>query len=146
MEVIKVQKTIYKPVFDPDTGRYTDESPFKLHSRNNMMYTCLCNHSQFNTLTSFKSHIKSKSHLKFIDNYELYVEDTNDAQTSSNDYQTKYELAERRCKHLNESISELERQLSHSKLLNIILKYKLLKMDHFEDCSDSITESDEEVD
>jgi hypothetical protein len=140
MEVVKVQKTIYKPVFDPETGLYTDESPFKLHSRNNMIYTCLCNHSQFHTLTTFKSHIKTKSHLKFLMHYELHVEDATDAQSTSNDYQSKYELTERKCKQMIQTISELEKEIAHHKFLNLILRYQCLKMDHFEDCSDTISE------
>ncbi len=155
MELTKVQKTIYKPVFNPDTGKYMDESPFKLHSRNNVIYTCLCNHSEFNTTTSFKSHIKSKSHSKYLLHYDLHVEDSQDAQSSSNDYQSKFELAQRKCKQLLERTNVLEAQISHHKFLNLILKYKLLNIDklvksdvlstdQFEDCNDTIEESEEE--
>lgn len=155
MELAKVQKTIYKPVFDPDSGKYMDESPFKLHSRNNMIYTCLCNHSQFNTMTSFKSHIKTKSHCKYLLHYDLHVEDSLDAQSSSNDYQSKFELAQRKFKQLVERTSALEEQISHYKFLNLILKYKLVNMDklvkpdvltvdQFEDCNDTFEEADVE--
>ncbi len=146
MEVLNDKPTIYVPQFDADSGRYFDESPFKLHSRNNVMYTCLCNHSHFNTMTSFNTHIKTKSHLKFLVNYKLYIKDTEDAQSSSNDYQSKYELADRRCKHLTKNISDLEKEIAQHKLLNLILRYQLLKMDKFEDCSDTIDDSDVDSD
>ncbi len=155
MELVKVQKTIYKPVFNPDTGKYMDESPFKLHSRNNVIYTCLCNHSEFNTTTSFKNHIKSKSHSKYLLHYELHVEETEDAHSSSSDYQSKYELSQRRCTESLQRISKLEDEISHHKFLNLILRYKLLHMDklvksgvfdQFEDCNDTLDESDDESD
>lgn len=143
MAVFNPDTQIYNPVFDSNTGMYIDESPFKIHSRNNIIYTCLCNHSHFNTMTSFNSHIKTKSHLKFLVNYKLHIKESQHAQESSNDYQAKYELIERKHKSTIQRVSELEKELSQHKLLNMILRYRLLKLDQFEDCSDTITESDD---
>jgi hypothetical protein len=143
MEVFNRDTTIYTPLFDSNTGLYVDESPFKAHSRNNIIYTCLCNHSHFNTMTSFNNHIKTKSHLKFLVNYKLHIKDKEDAQESSNDYQVKYELIERKHRMLLQRVSELEKELSQHKILNMILRYRLLNVDQFEDCSDTINESDD---
>lgn len=134
MEIIKVFKEVYKPTFDPSTGKYEDISPFACHSRNNMNYVCLCNHKEFNTLTKFKQHIQLKSHIRFLDNYALHNEESFDAKSTSNDYQIKYELSQRKFDQLQKQYNQLENDVYHYRFLTLILKYKLLKMDQFEDC------------
>lgn len=134
MELVKVFREVYKPTFNPSTGEYEDVSPFACHSRNNMNYICLCNHKEFNTLTKFKQHIQLKSHVKFLDNYELHNEETIEANANSNDYQVKYELSQRKLSLLENNYYQLENNYYHYKLLTFILKYKMLKMDQFEDC------------
>lgn len=139
MAIVSVNKTVYQPVFDPTTSKYVDSSPFECHSRNNVVYTCLCNHKTFNTLTTFKSHIKLKSHIRFLENYVLHIEESVDAKLNCNDYQTKYELLERKYKILEQQHQDIISELLHHKFMNMILKYKALnlsKTDSFEDCLD----------
>ena len=134
MDVLNPNKNVYKPTFDPTSGSYVDCSPFEYHSKNNQTYVCLCNHKGFNTLTTFKSHIKTKSHTLFLENYKLHVEEINDAKSSSNDYQTKYELTQRVNDNLQKQVNELHNEMLHYKFLSFILKYKMKKIDQFEDC------------
>lgn len=134
MEVVKVFKEIYKPTFNPSTGEYEDVSPFACHSRNNMNYVCLCNHKEFNTLTKFKQHIQTKSHIRFIENYKLHNEESSDAKAVSLDYQTRYELSQRKNDQLQKQYNQLQNELYQYKLVLLVLKYKMLKMDQFEDC------------
>lgn len=145
METVKIEKTIYHPVYDITTGKYIDQSPFECHSRNNISYTCLCNHKEFNTLTSYKSHIKNKCHLRFIENYYLHIEETNDAKSNSNNYQAKYELSCRKNEQLLKENNEIKKELFQYKLLNLILKYKYLKLNkNIEE--DTVTELSESFD
>lgn len=137
MEVINTTKTVYQPVYDPLTDKYTDLSPFECHSRNNIVYTCLCNHKDFNTLTTFKTHIKTKSHLRYIENYKLHIEESADAKANSNDYQCKFELSERKLNILSKQYKEIQSELLHYKFLMMVFKYKMLKTDRFEDCVDT---------
>jgi hypothetical protein len=132
MEIVKTNKTVYEPVFDPSTGKYKDVSPFEYHSRNNTVYTCLCNHKDFNTVTTFKIHINTKAHIRFIENYDLHIKETSDAKSSSIDYQMKSELLDRKCKLLEQSKKELECENEKLKSENLKLMASSIKYELFE--------------
>ena len=76
MEIIQIEKVLYKPQFDPNTGCYKDVSPFKHRSRNNPLYECRCQAgSFFNTNSQFKQHCQKKTHKIFLGDYEYYYKD-----------------------------------------------------------------------
>ena len=72
-QVISVNKEIYIPPFNEKLDEYYDKSPYKPYERNPIQYECRCRAGSImiNT-TSFKQHIKSKTHQDFIKNYKKY--------------------------------------------------------------------------
>ena len=97
MEIIQVDKILYKPQFDPDTGSYRDVSPFKHRSRNNPLYECRCQAgSFFNTNSQFKQHCHKKTHRIFLGDYEYYYKDADVAKQEIKEYRIENEKLQRK--------------------------------------------------
>ena len=97
MEIVQIDKILYKPHFDPDTGSYRDVSPFKHRSRNNPLYECRCQAgSFFNTNSQFKQHCHKKTHRIFLGDYEYYYKDADVAKQEIKEYRIENEKLQRK--------------------------------------------------
>ena len=97
MELATIDRNLYQPTFDPQTGTYQDVSPFKHRSRKNPVYECRCQvGSFFHTNSLFKVHCKKKTHQMFLTDYEYYYKDTDIAQKEIKDYRIENEKLRRK--------------------------------------------------
>jgi hypothetical protein len=97
MELVTIDKHIYQPTFDPQTGQYRDVSPFRHRSRNNPMHECRCQvGSYFTTNSQFTQHCKKKTHRTFVDDYDYYYKDADLAKQEIKDYRIENEKLKRR--------------------------------------------------
>jgi len=74
MNQIQSNPIIYEPMFDPETNRYKDESPFQKREKG-IVYACSCRHRNdlFSTMTAYKNHTKNKYHTSYISEYGKIV-------------------------------------------------------------------------
>ena len=80
MEIVSIHQKCYQPEYDPDKDEYFDKSPIQKFERNNIHFTCKCRiNSQFRTLSEYKNHIKTKTHINFIKNYKIYNKELTEA-------------------------------------------------------------------
>jgi hypothetical protein len=64
---------IYNPIFDENNDVYIDKCPYKPYQRNCKQYTCNCKAGAlFLNNSSYKQHIKTKTHRDYIKNYKKY--------------------------------------------------------------------------
>ena len=67
-------------VFNFNTGKYEDKIPYEPYQRNRPIYECRCRSGFFfNKTNEFNQHIKTSTHLHFIQNYENYYKEVDDA-------------------------------------------------------------------
>lgn len=107
---------VYTPMFDLITGKYKDECPIPPYK--NIEYHCLCNNKKFYTPSTFKTHIKLKSHERFLQNYINYINDINQVKEQAIQYQKLYELNIRKLNQSEKKINELNDQIGN--LIHII--------------------------
>ena len=70
----------YIKSFDESKDEYIDISPYKKYERNSIQYECRCRAGSIITnTTTFKQHIKSKTHKDFIKNYKKYYAELDSA-------------------------------------------------------------------
>ena len=70
-ELVKVCKNVYKPSFDETSGSYYDECPYLPYQRIRETYECPCKCGfTFSCSAEFNSHIKSKTHIKWVKEYK----------------------------------------------------------------------------
>ena len=97
MEIVSIQHKCYQPEYDPDKDEYFDKSPIKKFERNNIHFTCKCRiNSQFRTLSEYKIHINTKTHINFIKNYKIYNKELTDANRRIVELTKDYELVSRK--------------------------------------------------
>ena len=71
---------LYEPKFDVNTGLYVDDCPFIEYQRNCPTFKCRCTStSSFDTRQSFKSHIRSKGHKQWLEDYPKYFKERDEA-------------------------------------------------------------------
>ena len=135
MEIVQIEKILYKPQFVPDTGSYIDASPFKHRSRNNPLYECRCQAgSFFNTNSQFKQHCRKKIHKIFLDDYEYYYKDADIAKQEIKEYRIENEKLQRK---LDKCIGLLRLREQEIAFLNGIQDANVKESDdEFEDASD----------
>ena len=99
MELATIDKNLYQPTFDPQTGAYLDVSPFRHRSRNNPIYECRCQvGSFFSTNSQFQQHCKKKTHQTFVTDYDYYYKDADLAKQEIKDYRIENEMLRRKLK------------------------------------------------
>lgn len=77
--VVKIDRYIYEPSYDTETGDYIDICPYKKHERNRKMYQCNCKAgSLIHSIPSFNSHIKSECHRNYLINYDVFKKELNE--------------------------------------------------------------------
>lgn len=75
---------LYKPQFDPDTGKYYDKCPYISGQRNRQPFRCPCNGILIAKRPQYFSHIESQTHRKFLENYKQDNKELDDLKTEKN--------------------------------------------------------------
>jgi len=71
---------IYIPEFNINTGKYEDKLPYEPYQRNRPYYECRCRSGFFfNKKNEFNQHIKTSTHIHFIENYKNYYKEVDEA-------------------------------------------------------------------
>ena len=74
----------YKPEFNPNNGKYFDMCPYEEGQRHKEPYRCPCNGYVFDKRQKFFSHIESKCHKNYIENYDFNTKEVEDLKTEKN--------------------------------------------------------------
>lgn len=74
----------YKPEFNPNNGKYFDVCPYEAGQRKRQPYRCPCNGYVFESRGKFFSHIDSKCHKNYIENYDFNTKEVEDLKTEKN--------------------------------------------------------------
>jgi hypothetical protein len=113
-QIVPVTKCIYIPSFDENLDIYTDKSPYKPYERNPIQYECRCRAgSMIINTTTFKQHIKSKTHKDFIKNYKKYYAEVDIAKETIKTLTTENEFLMRKNIKLQKRIDDLEEEEFH---------------------------------
>ena len=88
MEIVNVDKSLYCPVFNPETNEYEDLSPFYKNRRSiGNTYYCACkSNSGFSTYSQWKNHINLKIHKDYMNNYKFFNKNLLEAQNEIVNY------------------------------------------------------------
>lgn len=112
MEIVSTQTKIYKPEFDPNTGKFYDKSPFKKHERRGIPHKCHCKTGKlFNTLTQYNQHIKTKTHKNYIQNYKNHNQELDSANERIKELTQENELLIRKNIDFQKEIDELKSKI-----------------------------------
>ena len=119
-----IHSHIYVPGFNENTDEYFDKCPYKPYERNCIRYECRCKAgAYFLNNSSYKQHIKSRTHKDFIQNYKKYYKEVDEAQQTIKDLKAEIELLKRKNTNLKNQ---------NNKLLEII--EDMNDEGEFEDC------------
>tara|TARA_B100000035_G_scaffold314419_1_gene330641 strand:- start:285 stop:902 length:618 start_codon:yes stop_codon:yes gene_type:complete len=75
MSLVPTTKTLYELIYDPNTGKFIDVSPFKKYDRstNHLEYYCPCKvNSGFSIWSGWDHHVKLKTHIEYRENYKFF--------------------------------------------------------------------------
>ena len=70
--------------FNPNDGKYIDICPYDSGQRKREPYRCPCNGLIITKRAQFFSHIQTKTHKNYIDNYDLNTKEVEDLKTEKN--------------------------------------------------------------
>ena len=108
-QIVSITRCIYIPKFDSSKDEYIDKSPYKPYERNAIQYECRCRvGSVLTNTTTFKQHIKSKTHKDFIKNYKKYYAELDSAKETIKELRVENEFLIRKNIKLQKKIDELE--------------------------------------
>ena len=66
-ELARIDFKEYKPVYNVEEDIYEDKCPYLPYQRNRIRYNCSCaSNAYFETNAKFNSHIKSKTHKRWL--------------------------------------------------------------------------------
>jgi hypothetical protein len=120
-QLCKIDYDIYIPIFDENTSKYVDKSPYKPYERNRIRYECrCCAGKSFITNQQFKSHIKSQTHKEFIENYSKYYKEVDKASDTIKNQLIEIELLKRNNRKLNKLYIKLKDNNEDKKYIKII--------------------------
>ena len=112
MELVSTEIKIYKPEFDPNTGKFYDKSPFKKHERRGIPHKCHCKTGKlFNNLTQYKQHIKTKTHQNYIQNYKNHNQELDSLKEEIKELTAKNEFLIRKNIDFQKEIDELKSKI-----------------------------------
>jgi len=112
LELATIDKEIYVPNFNENSGNYVDKSPYKPYQRKCIEYECRCKAgSSFINNTSYKQHIKSITHKLFIDNYPTYFKEVDEAAETIKQLRIENEMLKRKYEKAHNKISEIQMSL-----------------------------------
>ena len=107
--LVSTHNVIYIPKFDPNTGKYIDQTPYIKYQRNCLVYECRCRAgSSFRGNNEYKQHIKSKTHRDFIDNYSKYFSEVDNQAEEIKSLRVDKERLARENKRLIRNIKDQE--------------------------------------
>jgi hypothetical protein len=114
--VVSIEAILYEPELDPDTGEYKDKNPYG-KGKPKPIITCPCKCGTIiTTYASFKQHIGTKTHTKWVENYAEEREKQKQNEKMKNDI-LKLKIKMGRLEKLNElekkKYSSLEHRLSN---------------------------------
>jgi len=113
-QIVSITRCIYIPKFDEKTDEYIDVSPYKKYERNPIQYECRCRAGSIMTnTTTFKQHVKSKTHKDFIKNYKKYYAELDSAKDTIKELRIENEFLTRKNIKLQQTIEELELEEFH---------------------------------
>mgnify|MGYP001169777813 CR=1 FL=1 len=113
-QIVSVTRCIYIPKFDESKDEYIDVSPYKPYERNTIQYECRCRAgSVLTNTTTFKQHIKSKTHKDFIKNYKKYYAELDSSKETIKELRVENEFLTRKNIKLQKKIDELEQEEFH---------------------------------
>ena len=108
MQQIVSKPDDYIQKFYEKTDEYIDVSPYKKYERNPIQYECRCRAGSIMTNTStFKQHVKSKTHKDFIKNYKKYYAELDSAKDTikelriENEFLTRNHILNYKNKYMN---------------------------------------------
>ena len=124
MEIVNVDKSLYCPVFNPDSDEYEDVSPFYKNQRSiGRTYYCACkSNSGFSTYSQWKNHVNLKIHKDYMNNYKFFNKNLLEAQREIVNY--KREIHNLSKKYLGlklkykEKTNEIESQYLEKEILD----------------------------
>ena len=126
----------YTPQFNENNGKYEDKSPFVKRERKCIQYKCSCKSGTlFSGYSQWKSHIKSKTHQEYIDNYEKNNKAFDDLKSEKNDLLAKNGVLENKIQALtnqNKKLNEIQKTIKQM----LIQKNHLLHLINEGDCED----------
>ena len=107
-QIVSITRCIYIPKFDSSKDEYIDVSPYKPYERNSIQYECRCRAgSVLTNNTTFKQHIKSKTHQDFIQNYSKYFKEVDESQEKIKQLTIDKEMLQRKVNKLQQKINHL---------------------------------------
>ena len=113
-QIVSITRCIYIPKFDESKDEYIDVSPYKPYERNAIQYECRCRAgSVLTNTTTFKQHIKSKTHKDFIKNYKKYYAELDRAKGTIKELRVENEFLTRKDIKLQKMIDEYEEEEFH---------------------------------
>ena len=111
MELVSTEIKIYKPEFNPDTGKFYDTPPFNKHERG-IPHKCHCKTGRlFNNLTQYKQHIKTKTHQNYIQNYKNHNQELDSLKEEIKELTAKNEFLIRKNIDFQKEIDELKSKI-----------------------------------
>ena len=114
--VVSIEAILYEAELDPDTGKYKDKNPYG-KGKPKPIITCPCKCGTIiTTYASFKQHIKTKTHTKWLENYAEEQEKQNEKRKLENDIRKltiKMGRLENTIKLEQKKYSSLEHRLSN---------------------------------
>ena len=109
MSLVRVDKEIYKPIFDENKDKFIDKCPYEFHERNRIHYQCRCKAGSYITSRpEYLQHIKSKTHKTFIENYSAYYKEVDDAEDTNKKLTKDNEIMKRKLELREKEIEELK--------------------------------------
>ncbi len=75
MSLVPTTKTLYELIYDPNTDKFIDISPFNKYDRstNHLEYYCPCKvNSGFSIWSGWDHHIKLKTHIEYKEKYKFF--------------------------------------------------------------------------
>ena len=128
-QLVRTEIEEYAPLFDEETGEYTDVCPYEKYSRGqNKVYSCPCICGRtLNNRQQFLQHFKTKAHANWLKNMgkDGNVKLIKELRIENGKKDNKIRLQARHMKRLLKNIEMLEKELSVTKKANSeILKYK----------------------
>ena len=133
MNQLTTTPTIYKPTFNPDTGKYIDICPYDSGQRNRHPHKCQCNGLIFMKRAQFLSHILSKTHVKYIEEYDLNTKEVEDLKTENNILLAEKLLSERKLANKSCEFVKAVKAIKHLQGENTNLMEIIKKMDTLND-------------
>ena len=126
LSLVTIEKNIYIPDFDEDTGKYKDKSPYIPYQRRTPTYQCRCKSgAQFHNNALYKQHVKSETHRHFIENYHNYFKEVDEANKTIKELRIDNEFKNREIVKKNNEIKIMNTEYEKLKTKYSKLKIKL---------------------